>query len=374
MEIKKGKIFLLGLILFLAIIFSFSFVNAQESSLEVGEEESLEAVVVKIIEEKTIVPPSGGKEQLYQKLLLRVEKGSLKGQEIVVENGGEALVNVSRYRLGDRLIVSRNKDFSGHDVFYISDYVRRRPLFILFAIFIVLTIFSARWQGVSSLLGMAFSFFIIFILVLPRILSGSDPVWAAMVGSFFIVPITFYLAHGVNKKTTTAILATFISLLVVGFLARIFIDLSRLSGFASEEVGFLKLGARETINVRGLLLAGIIIGALGVLDDVTISQAAVVDQLSKTKEKIGAKELYQRAMTVGRDHIASMVNTLVLAYTGAALPLLLLFVNNPHPFGEVINYEIVAEEIIRTLVGSIGLVLAVPLTTLLAIELQGRNK
>ncbi len=374
MEIKRGKIFLLGLILFLAIIFSFSFVNAQESSLEVGEEESLEAVVVKIIEEKTIVPPGGGKEQLYQKLLLRVEKGSLRGQEIVVENGGEALVNVSRYRLGDRLIVSRNKDFSGHDVFYISDYVRRRSLFILFAIFIVLTIFSARWQGVSSLLGMAFSFFVIFILVLPRILSGDDPVWAAMVGSFFIVPITFYLAHGVNKKTTTAILSTFISLLVVGFLARIFIDLSRLSGFASEEVGFLKLGARETINVRGLLLAGIIIGALGVLDDVTISQAAVVDQLSKTKEKMGAKELYRRAMAVGRDHIASMVNTLVLAYTGAALPLLLLFVNNPHPFGEVINYEIVAEEIIRTLVGSIGLVLAVPLTTLLAIELQGRKK
>jgi len=358
----------------LAAVFCFSSVYAQESSLEAGEEENLEAVVIKVVEEKTIVPPGGEKEQLYQKLLLRVERGSLKGQEIVVENGGEALVHVSRYRLGDRLIVSRSKDFSGHDVFYISDYVRRKPLFILFAIFIVLTIFSARWQGVSSLLGMAFSFFIVFTLILPRILSGSDPVWAAIMGSFLIVPITFYLAHGINKKTTTAVLATFISLFAVGFLARIFVDLSRLSGFASEEVGFLKLGATETINVRGLLLAGIIIGALGVLDDVTISQAAVVDQLGKAKEKMGAKELYRRAMAVGRDHIASMVNTLVLAYTGAALPLLLLFVNNPHPFVEVINYEIVAEEVIRTLVGSIGLVLAVPLTTLLAIKLKGKNK
>lgn len=120
------------------------------------------------------------------------------------------------------------------------------------------------------------------------------------------------------------------------------------------------------LNMKGILLAGIVIGALGVLDDITISQAAIVDELAKTANLTKAKDLYTRSMVIGKDHITSMVNTLVLAYTGASLPLLLIFTNNPHPFMEIINYELIAEEIIRTLVGSIGLILAVPITTMIA--------
>ena len=149
-------------------------------------------------------------------------------------------------------------------------------------------------------------------------------------------------------------------------MANIFVEAAKLTGFASEEAGFLQVAKQGAMNMKGLLLAGIIIGVLGVLDDITISQSAIVFQLKEANEKLKFNELYKRAMNVGQDHISSMVNTLVLVYTGAALPLLLLFIDNPHPFSEIVNYEIIADEIVRTLVGSIGLILAVPITTVIA--------
>jgi uncharacterized membrane protein len=156
-------------------------------------------------------------------------------------------------------------------------------------------------------------------------------------------------------------------------LATLFVNLSQLTGFTSEEAGFLQAYKPGLINMKGLLLSGIIIGVLGVLDDITISQSAIVEQLKKANQKLKPIELYQKAMSVGRDHIASMINTLILVYTGAALPLLLLFIDNPHPFSQVINYEIIADEVVRTLVGSIGLILAVPITTLLAVWFVSKN-
>jgi len=163
-----------------------------------------------------------------------------------------------------------------------------------------------------------------------------------------------------------AIAGTLISLIITGILANLFVSESRLTGFASEEASFLQAAKQGTINIQGLLLAGIIIGVLGVLDDITISQSAIVFQLKATKNKIQFGDLYTKAMNIGRDHISSMVNTLILVYAGAALPLLLLFIDNPHPFSEIVNYEIIADEIVRTLVGSIGLILAVPITTFIA--------
>jgi uncharacterized membrane protein len=223
-----------------------------------------------------------------------------------------------------------------------------------------------RLWGITAIIAMAFSFFVIFKLILPQILSGSDPVFIAVFGSIVIIPVSFYSSHGLNKKTTIAIVGTVISLVITGVLAVIFVEASKLTGFASEEASFLQVARGGAINMKGLLLAGIIIGTLGILDDVTISQASVVNQLDMTDKKLSFGELYGRAMSVGQDHISSMVNTLVLVYTGAALPLLLLFVNNPHSFLEIINYEIVADEVVRTLVGSIGLVAAVPITTLIS--------
>ena len=363
---KIKQIIITSLVLSAFLIFNLnSLVFAQDMN-----EETLEATITQIIEEKEIKVME--EKQLYQKLELLVTKGSLKDKKIIIENGNMPLANLQKYKVGDQLVVSYSKDFEGSDAFFITDYVRRSSLFWLFVLFIILAVIIAKWQGIASLLGMAVSFLIIFKFILPRILAGSDPIQTAIFGSLFIIPVNFYLSHGLNKKTTVAIAGTVIALIITGILAGIFVEAAKLTGFASEEAGFLQVARQGEINIKGLLLAGIIIGALGVLDDITISQSAVVFQLKKTNSKLKQKELYKKAMDIGKDHISSMINTLVLVYTGAALPLFLLFVNNPRPFSEIVNYEIIADEIVRTLVGSIGLILAVPITTIIAVLVVDR--
>jgi len=344
-----------------------------QQPIEPPIEETLEATIVEVLEEKEIVPEYSDEKQLYQKLELLVTKGSLQDKKIIIESGNIPIANLQKYEVGNKVIVSYSENFEGNDVFYITDYVRRSSLLWLFIIFVVLVAIVAKWRGITSLLGMGASFIVIFKFILPRILAGSDPILIAIIGSLFIIPITFYLSHGFNKKTTVAIIGTVIALIITGILAGIFVESAKLTGFASEEAGFLQVAKQGSVNIRGLLLAGIIIGVLGVLDDITVSQSAVVMQLKKANPRLGFEELYKRAMDVGQDHISSMVITLVLVYTGAALPLLLLFIDNPHPFSEVINYEIVADEVVRTLVGSIGLILAVPITTVIAV-LSLKNK
>lgn len=311
--------------------------------------------------------------KLYQKLDLLVIKGSLKGKKITIENGNLPMSNLQKYKVGDELIINYIKDVEGN-VFYIADYVRHNSLFWLFVFFMIMAVIIGRWQGVTSLISMGISFLVILKFILPRISAGGEPVKIAIIGSLMIVPTTFLLSHGVNKKTATAIIGTFIALIITGVLANTFVEASKLTGFASEEAGFLQAYKPGLINIKGLLLAGIIIGVLGVLDDITISQSAIVQQLKTVNPKLKTRELYQKAMAIGKDHIASMINTLILVYTGAALPLFLLFIDNPRPFSEIINYEIIADEMIRTLVGSIGLILAVPITTFIAAFLAKRKE
>lgn len=354
----------------LLIFFGKTEVKAQEPTelqpQSPPKEERLEAVVTAIAEEKLIQYNGTDKYQTYQKLVLLVTEGKIKGNTITVENGNIPSVNIPKYKVGDKIVVSSSVDPDGKDFYYITDYVRRTPLYWLFFAFIVATILIGKKRGVASIVGMALSFLIIFSFVLPQILAGRDPVLIAVIASLFIIPITFYMSHGLNKKTTMAAIGTIIALIITGFLASFFLEATKLSGFASEEASFLSAAKQGVVNIKGLILAGIIIGALGILDDITVSQAAIVQQLKAASPKISFTELYSRAMDIGKDHIASVVNTLILVYTGAAMPLLLLFVDNPHPFTEIINYEIIAEEIVRTLVASIGLILAVPITTILA--------
>lgn len=335
------------------------------------KEEILEGKVIKILKED--VNFQEGQKNLYQKLKVLITNGSLRGKEIEIEVGNLPLISQQKYKINDEILLSYSKDSEGKELLIVTDYVRKKPLIWLGVIFLILVIIIGRWRGVSSLLGLGVSFLLIFKYILPQISLGKDPVLVSIIGSLLIIPFTFYLSHGVNKKTTVAILGTFIALLITGFLAKIFVEITKLTGYASEEAGFLQVAKGGAINIRGLLLAGIIIGTLGVLDDITISQSAIVEQLKKANPKISKKEVFWRAMSIGQDHIASMVNTLILVYTGAALPLLLLFLDNPFPYSQVINYEIIAEEIVRTLVGIIGLIFAVPFTTFLAINIL-KNK
>jgi len=300
--------------------------------------------------------------QLYQKLELELSNPDRK--KIIIENGSQPMANIIKYAVNDRVLVNLTTGIEGEE-YVIVDFIRKDSLILLSILFIILLVVIAKWKGLFSLFGMIFTFFIIFIFVLPRLLAGDNPVLIAVAASLIIIPISFYLAHGFNKKTTIAVISSIISLIITAVLASIFTQIGHLTGLSSEEAGMLSID-QGNLNMKGILLAGIVIGALGVLDDITISQAAIVDELATTAKLTKSKDLYNRSMVIGKDHITSMVNTLVLAYAGASLPLLLIFTNNPHPFSEIINYELIAEEIIRTLVGSIGLILAVPITTIIA--------
>ena len=313
-----------------------------------------------VTEIKKVGHPEFGES--YQEISITL----VEGNSVDIINNPQMNAKSILYKPGDKVIVQEFSIGSDEGTTYIiTDFQRTGYLKFLFLVFVLVVLIIGRKHGLYSLLGMGFSFLMIFKFILPQIINGANPIFITVVASLFIIPITFYLSHGFNKKTHIAIVSTVITLLITVLLTSISVNLARLTGYSSEEAMFLQV-ANQNINMKGILLAGIIIGFLGVLDDVTVSQSSIVSQLRKSKRHYDSTELYNDAMNVGRDHITSMINTLVLVYSGAAMPLLLLFVNNPQPFVDVINMEIIADEIIRTLVGSIGLVLAVPLTTFIA--------
>jgi uncharacterized membrane protein len=267
-------------------------------------------------------------------------------------------------RVGDRLDLERVV-IDGEPQYYIRDFQRLPTLAGLVALFALAVLSIGRWHGVRSLLGLALSLLLVVRFVVPAILAGSSPPLVAMVGAMAIMIVTLYLTHGVNEMTTSAVVGTAGALLLTIGLASLFIDRGRITGYASEEAVFARF-AVEGLDLQGLVLAGLIIAALGVLDDITISQASTVFALHDTDPRLSWSALFARAMKVGRDHIASVVNTLFLAYAGASLALLVLFSTGGLPVAQILNSEVLAQEIVKTVVGSLGLIAAVPLTTALA--------
>lgn len=353
------------LFLVLSLLICFLLVSTQNCFAQESTKDTyLEGEIIEIIEEKDIEFQE--QTQKYQKLKINITKGSLIGQDVIVENGTSPMSQVILYEVGDRVLVYYSSDDEGNEVFYITDFVRTKGIIILFILFVILSILVATKKGFFSLVAMALTFLILFLFVLPKIQAGNDPIIIVILSLIAIIPITFYLSHGFEKKTTIAILGTTIALVLTIILSNIFVNLTYLTGTSTEESLFLQTVGGTQYNLKGLLLAGIIIGTLGVIDDIAISQTSIVYQLYSIKKDISISELYKRSIQVGKDHIASMINTLILVYTGASLPLLLIFMNNPRPFGEILSYELVTTEIVRTLVGSIGLILAVPITTYLA--------
>lgn len=311
----------------------------------------------------------------FQKLELGTKSGD-STQTIVVINGGAAdnPQAFQAYQVGDRLRVEKTVLSDGSSTYGILGQSRRAALLALFGLFVASVLVVGRKWGVLSFLGLIASFLVLSQLVIPLILQGYNPVFAAIIGSCLIIPITFYVSHGWNKKTHVGVLATIIGLTFTGLMGAVFISATHLTGFASEEAAFVSIERQGSIDIRGLLLAGIIIGTLGIMDDITISQASVVQQLKRTNSSLNRKQLFKQAMGVGQDHISSMVNTLVLVYAGAALPLLLLFYGQNSSIGAIVEYEFITEEIVRMLVGSIGLVLIAPLATALAAMVFGSSQ
>ena len=238
-------------------------------------------------------------------------------------------------------------------------------MLLLLLLFVVAVILLGRGRGLGALGGLAASLLVLVVFMLPSLLDGNSPLPVALVGASMIAFIALYLAHGFNVASSVALLGTFASLALTGLLAWAFVGAASFTGFTDDSTFFLDaLGTG--IDARGILLAGIVIGSLGVLDDVTVTQVSAVWELRNSRPDATAAELYAAALRIGRDHISSTVNTLFLAYAGAALPLLLLFSEANQSFSSIATREVVAVEIVRALVGSIGLIASVPITTGLA--------
>ncbi|MEV8594442.1 YibE/F family protein [Streptomyces sp. NPDC052012] len=297
-----------------------------------------------------------------KKATIRVDTGKDTGRtftEIVQPDQSRQLSE------GQEVVVAYEPSAPEDLQYSVTDVNRRLPLALLAGIFALAVVVVGRLRGLMALVALAVSFLVLTFFILPAILQGSNPLIVAVVGASAIMLLALYLCHGLSARTSVAVLGTLISLLLIGVLGSVFIGWAALTGNTDDNTGLIH-GLYPEIDMSGLLLAGVIIGSLGVLDDVTVTQTSAVWELHEANPSMGWRGLYRAGIRIGRDHIASVVNTLVLAYAGAALPLLLLFSIAQSGVGTVANSELVAEEIVRTLIGSIGLVASVPVTTALA--------
>lgn len=328
--------------------------------------ETARARVTEIIEEGEI--DLGGTLQRYQIARVELLEGKYRGIVMEMDYGKRQLLSNTVYlKPGDHLLVTIGARPDGILTVYFVDFERATSLLWLTAIFVAVILIISRWKGLRSILSLAFSLLVIIVYIIPHILAGEDPLWVSITGSVILLGVTLYLTYGWNLKTHAAVVSMILVLLITGTLAAFFVVFTRLTGSGDENALFLLQMLNAQINLRGLLLGGMIIGALGVLDDLVTTQASAVFELHHANASLGFQQLFRAAMRIGQDHVAATVNTLVLAYAGASLPMLLMFSLGRGNYGFLVNFEFIAEEIVRTLVGSLGLMTAVPLTTAIAI-------
>ena len=323
------------------------------------------AKITQIVDEGQI--NLNGRNQLYQVMQIEVLEGDYKGIPFQIDYGKRQVRNDNfRFVPGDEVYVEVDKTPNNVLQAYYVDYVRTQPLLILLIAFIVSMLIMGHWKGLGSLVSLGVSMMMIIGYVIPHILAGEDPVKVSLIGSVILLAATLYLTYGWNLKTHASVVSIMVSLLITGALSLFFVYLTRLTGYGDENATYLMQFSSVPIDPRGLLLGGMIIGSLGVLDDLVTSQSAAVVEIHDANPSLGFRRTLQKAMRIGQDHVAATVNTLVLAYTGAALPLLLIFTLGNGSYSYFINSEFLAEEIVRTLVGSLGLIAAVPISTVLA--------
>jgi len=352
-------------ILLLVLLLTPFLVLAQDNS-----ETVFQAQVIEILEHQE-VNRDNGSVSVQQKIKLKGLDGEWKNKEIIFDGTDYDVISSPEYKVGNKVLVNYSQDYNGNDVFYIIDFVRQYTLYWLAFLFAMVVMVVGRLKGLRALIVLVLTFLIILKFIIPQILAGNNPLLISIIGSLLILVLAIYITEGLKRNSTIAIFSIFISLVITGLLSVWFTAITKLTGYASEESMYLSGLAGGNINIKGLLLAGIIIGALGVLDDVAVSQVVLVQELKIANPKFSNRQIYSQAMRVGVAHLSSMVNTLFLAYAGASLPLLILFSAKESVllnFNQVINSEIIATEVVRTLTGSIGLVLAVPIATLLAVQ------
>ncbi len=335
-----------------------SFVHAQEVHQEL--QETVRAEVLEIVEESERDIMGTNTTTTVQTLRIELLDGEKVGQVATLEN--DLLV----LSVGDTIFVNRLVAIDDTEYFIFKDVERRPQLLYIGILMIGLVLLFAGMQGLRALVSLGISITAIIFLLVPALLAGYSPALASLAIAGVILGVSLFLTHGFGPRVVIAFFGTFSAVMVTCLLAWLSVDWLRLTGFASDASVYLNFSTGGTLDFAGLLLGSIIIGLLGVLDDVSITQASVVQELRGANNTLSFTELYTRAIRVGRDHVGSLVNTLALAYVGAALPLVLLFARSDASLILSINQEVVASELLRIMVGSIGLILAVPFTTALA--------
>jgi uncharacterized membrane protein len=371
----KNRSWLFPLLLLVAVVLYsvFAKVEVPGDGFSTMGSDTVRAEVVQIIEEGEI--NMGEHTQKYQVARVNILEGQYEGIPMEIDYG-KRQVRSDEYDLvvGDKVMVSISKTVDNVVNAYFVDFVRTTPMIWLTIIFAIAIIVISRWKGVGALISMAFSLYVIIGYIIPRILVGEDPLRVSIIGSIILLGVTLYLTYGWTLKTHAAVLSMIVVLMITGALSALFVVFTKLNGTGDENVMFLMQLMETPINLRGLLLGGMIIGALGVLDDLVTTQASAVFELHHANPNFGFRGLYNSAMRIGQDHVAATVNTLVLAYAGASLPMLLMFSLARGDYGYLVNFSFIAEEIVRTLVGSLGLIAAVPITTAVAIFFAQRSE
>ncbi|MBI5134313.1 MAG: YibE/F family protein [Candidatus Taylorbacteria bacterium] len=324
--------------------------------------ETIKARVVEVLYQGTEEIAGTDSSHTVQTVAAELLSGSDKGERIEIRNDYVMLDE------GDTFYLTRTVPWDGGEPQYMVSEPNRLPfLAFLGILFVALTVLFGGKQGIRGLASLAASLFLIAFVLLPGIMKGYSPVAVSIGVSALIIVLGSYVTHGFNKTTTAAVMGMIATILLIGFFAHWSIGAARLTGMSEEEAVYLSFNSAGTLDLAGLLLGGMLIGLLGVLYDAAISQAIAVEELHRVAPHLSRKSIYKRATRIGREHIGALVDTLAIAYVGVSLPLLLLFYSSAfEPAHIIMNREIFASEIVRAIVGSIGLILTVPLTTLIS--------
>ena len=370
---KKSFFSLISLFSIILAVSTFlipNFTQAENNEIIPDKENIYKAKVIQIFEEKESEILETGVKNNYQKIEVEILTGEKKGEKITVEND---YLNLKK---GETFYLMESIHDDGDTLHYsVHDKYRLPVLYFFIVLFVICVVIFGGSQGIRGLVSLIGSMLLIGFVLIPNILAGYSPILLTICVSSLIIILGSYITHGFNKTTSSAVIGMITTVIFTGALAYFAVDLAGLSGFESEEAVYLNFNTGGKIDFVGLLFGGIIIGLLGVLYDVSIGQAVSVEELREAGKDLTRKEIFKRALRIGKEHTGALVNTLAIAYVGASLPLLLLFYNNSGgSFNEIINREIFATEIIRTIIGSIGLVLAVPITTAISVFMLVKNK
>jgi uncharacterized membrane protein len=358
----KRTVIAIGALIFLSTPFV---VSAQSAEIVQDDFETVLAKVVSIESQHEEKIPGTDSKTNIQVIKVELLEGKLKGQTVEIKN------DYMNLKVGEKFYTLHTTDWeTGKDYFSVQEKYRLPSLMFLIALFVIAVLFFGGTQGLRGLLSLIGSLLLIVFVLLPGIIKGVSPILLTLIVSSIIIILGSYITHGFNKTTTSAVVGMILTVIITGVLAYFAVRMTGLSGYESEEAVYLHFNSSGGIDILGLLFSGIIIGLLGVLYDAAISQAIAVEELWKIAPHVSSKDIYIRAIRIGREHIGALVDTLAIAYVGASLPLLLLFyqssVESPLT---TINREIFATEIVRTMIGSIGLILAVPITTLVCVRM-----